>query len=174
MQGGAAEITNASTGKIDASYNGIFASKSAPLTLNNAGVIESLRGPTVEMLGGGTVVNTGVIQNIASLARPTSQFCCRALAELRTRELSRPRTGFSQSISEAPSSTLSRSTRGSQITGNVRGGTGVDNLILQGTGVETLARFSAFENLAMNGVDWRLAGAARSAEEQKSQPESFC
>ena len=44
VQGGPASINNSATGVISGGYNGIYASASSPLTLNNAGMIRSMRG----------------------------------------------------------------------------------------------------------------------------------
>jgi outer membrane autotransporter protein len=45
------------------------------------------------------------------------------------------------------------------LNGLVQGGSGVDELVLLGTGAESAAKFLAFEKLKMQGTDWTLTGA---------------
>ncbi|MDB5533195.1 MAG: hypothetical protein JWO28_1510, partial [Hyphomicrobiales bacterium] len=67
VQGGASTVTNTATGRISGTYNGVYASASAPLTFTNNGFIEStganVNSRAVEGTGGGTFINTGTIQS---------------------------------------------------------------------------------------------------------------
>jgi hypothetical protein len=154
VQGGAATVTNNSTGIITGGFNGIFASASALLSFTNNGSITSARGPAVEARGGGTFTNTGTIQSgndgmFVAGANPATIINSGTIGS----------TGAGRSIafSGASTHTLNLLT-GSVLTGNVQGGTGTDNLVLQGTGTESIAKFLAFETLSMQGADWALTG----------------
>ncbi|MDP2368348.1 beta strand repeat-containing protein [Rhodoferax sp.] len=154
VQGGAATLTNNSTGIITGGYNGIYASASALLTFTNNGSITSVRGPAVEARGGGIFTNTGTIQSgndgmFVAGANPA--------AVNNSGTIGSTGTGRSIAFSGASAHTLNLLT-GSALTGNVQGGTGTDNLVLQGTGTESIAKFLAFETLSMQGADWTLTG----------------
>ena len=153
MQGGAATLTNNATGTIYGDYNGVFTSGSAPLTLQNDGSISSARGPAVEATGGGALTNTGTIQSIVDGIRFVG-----AGSITNTGTIGSTGAGRSIVFSGAATHTLNLGT-GSVLNGNVQGGTGVDNLVLQGNGTESIAKFLAFETLAMQGADWTLTGA---------------
>ncbi|WP_163363516.1 hypothetical protein, partial [Enterobacter cloacae] len=59
---------------------------------------------------------------------------------------------------------------GSVLNGVVQGGTGVDSLVLLGTGTESAAKFLAFEILSMQGTAWQLndAGAFSTSADVQS------
>jgi outer membrane autotransporter protein len=153
IQGGAGSITNNATGEIKGGYNGIYASGSAPLTLINAGTIQSTRGPAVEMGGGGTVTNSGTIQSAATgiLFSNTGSITNRGT-------IGSTGAGLAIQFNGSLAHSLTLDT-GSVLNGNVRGGTGVDDLVLTGSGTESIAKFLNFEKLTMQGSDWDLTSA---------------
>ena len=129
---GDGSIVNHAAGSIYGTYNGIYTGSSGNLTINNAGTISSLAGPAIEFRTTGTITNTGTIE----------------------------KTGGGNAITFGGTHirTLNLGT-GSQIIGNVVGGAnGTDNLVLQGTGTESIARFLNFETLTMEGTSWSLTG----------------
>ncbi len=130
--------------------NGIYASGSAPLTFTNDGSITSVRGPAVEAGGGGIFTNTGTIQSGNDGMKLTG-----ASTVNNSGTIGSTGTGRSIAFSGASTHTLNLLT-GSALTGNVQGGTGTDNLVLQGTGTESTAKFLSFETLSMQGDDWTL------------------
>jgi fibronectin-binding autotransporter adhesin len=152
-------ITNNATGRIIGGYNGIFSSATAALTLNNFGSITSTRGSAVEATLGGTLTNSGTIASTNSdgiLTRNT------ASADITN---SGTITGAVNAInftaggggSVGATHTLRLQT-GSVLNGTVLGGAGTDNLILNGTGTEAIAKFLNFETLSMQGSNWTLTG----------------
>lgn len=153
VQGGPATITNNATGVITGGYNGIYASASAILTFTNNGSITSVRGPAVESGGGGTFINTGTIQSGVDGMKITG-----AATVTNTGTIGSTGAGRSIMFSGAAAHTLNLGT-GSVLNGNVQGGTGTDNLVLQGNGTESIAKFLSFETLSMQGGAWTLTGA---------------
>ena len=160
MQGGPSTFTNTATGVIFGDYNGLYGSGTAPFTFDNAGSLTSRRGPAVEAEGGGTFVNTGTIGSTDShgiLIRNNSN------ADITN---SGTISGAVNAISFAggggaafaATHTLRLNT-GSVLNGNVLGGSNTDNLVLLGTGTESIAKFLNFENLSMQGIEWTLTGA---------------
>jgi outer membrane autotransporter protein len=152
IQGGAGTITNGPNGRIFGTFNGIFASSDAPLTLTNRGAISSTNGPGVEADGGGSITNSGTIQSgndgllIGGAATVTNRGTIGS-------------TGSGRAIvfSDGATHTLQLDT-GSVLNGNVQGGSGTDNLVLLGSGMESIAKFLSFETLSMQGTDWSLNG----------------
>jgi outer membrane autotransporter protein len=129
---GDGSIVNHATGSIYGTYNGIYTGSSGNLTITNAGTISSLNGPTIEFRTTGTITNTGTIENLGG--------------------------GNAITFGGTHVRTLNLGT-GSQIVGNVVGGVnGTDNLVLQGTGTEAIAKFLNFETLTMQGTAWSLTG----------------
>lgn len=155
VQGGPATVTNNTTGVVTGGYNGVYASPSATLTFTNNGSITSIRGPAVEAAGGGTFVNTGTIRSGAD-----GMLISGATAATVTNSGTIGSTGAGRAIvfSGASTHTLNLQT-GSVLNGNVQGGTGTDNLVLQGSGTESIAKFLSFETLTMQGTDWSISGA---------------
>lgn len=152
VQGGPATVTNNATGVITGGYNGVYASASTPLTFTNNGSITSVRGPAVEAAGGGTFINTGTIQSGVDAMKITG-----AAIITNTGTIGSTGAGRAVAFSGAAIHTLNLGT-GSVLNGNVAGGTGTDNLVLQGSGTESAAKFSSFETLAMQGSAWTLTG----------------
>lgn len=131
---GDGSIANNATGSIYGTYNGIYTGSSGNLSIQNAGTISSLNGPAIEFRTTGTITNNGTIEKIGG--------------------------GNAITFAGDHIRTLILGT-GSQIIGNVVGGTsGTDNLVLQGTGTESITRFTNFETLAMQGEAWTLTGTA--------------
>lgn len=167
IQGGPSTFTNTSTGVIFGDYNGVYGSASAVWTsFNNAGSITSNRGAAVEATGGGTITNSGTISNSGSAgtAADWNGILVRnaAAAEIINSGTISGKTNAitfaaNAGVPAGATHTLRLQT-GSVLNGNVLGGTGTDNLILEGTGTEGIAKFSNFETLTMNGVDWTLTG----------------
>ncbi len=161
-------VTNTGTGQISGTYNGIYAGSDAVLALTNDGTISSTGSNagsrTVEASAGGTITNTGTIQS----ASGTGVY----LAKGGTVTNSGTISGAVHAIqfnNTAFTRTLKLDT-GSVLTGDVLGGTaGTDNLVLLGSGTESLAKFSNFETFSMQGSAWSVTGAgtfATSAEVQ--------
>ena len=152
MQGGAATLANTSSGQIYGDYNGVFTSGSAPLTLTNAGSITARRGPAIEATGGGTFNNTGTIESASD------GILFRAAGTItNSGRIGSTGAGRAIAFTGAGAHTLNLDT-GSILNGNVQGGTGTDNLVLMGTGSETIGKFLSFETLAMQGSNWTLSG----------------
>lgn len=129
---GDGSVVNQATGSVYGTYNGIYTGSSGTLTIGNAGTIRSMNGPTIQFRTAGAITNTGTVERVGG--------------------------GDALTFSGNHVRTLNLGT-GSQINGNVVGGTsGTDNLVLQGTGTETLSRFTNFETLAMQGTNWSLTG----------------
>ncbi|MEP9385974.1 autotransporter domain-containing protein [Mesorhizobium sp. KR9-304] len=153
IQGGPATFTNTSTGVIFGDYNGVYASVTGVFTsFDNAGSIRSTRGPAVEATGGGAITNSGTIQSTSS----DGLYLGRAGTVTNSGTI----TGATRAINFASNyaRTLNLDT-GSVLNGLVQGGSGVDELVLLGTGAESAAKFLAFEKLKMQGTDWEMTGA---------------
>ncbi|MET2827065.1 autotransporter outer membrane beta-barrel domain-containing protein [Mesorhizobium shangrilense] len=167
VQGGASTVTNNATGHISGTFNGVYASASAPLTLTNDGIIESTGSSTsaraVEATGGGTFINTGTIRSASS----DGLYLGRAGTVTNSGTISGAVRAINFSGNYAR--TLNLDT-GSVLNGVVQGGTGVDSLVLLGTGTESAARFLAFETLSMQGTAWTLndAGTFSTSSEVQS------
>lgn len=154
MQGGPASLTNTATGTIFGDFNGVYTSPTTPLTLDNAGSITGRRGPAIEADAGGTFVNSGTIQSDSDgiLTRSNN-----ASTVTNTGTIGSTGGGRAIAFGGNGTHTLNLGT-GSILNGNVQGGTGIDNLVLMGTGSEAINKFLSFENLTMQGADWNLTG----------------
>ncbi|MBI1218017.1 MAG: autotransporter domain-containing protein [Rhodobacteraceae bacterium] len=155
LQGGPSTLTNTATGTISGTFNGVYTSASGVLTFTNDGLIQSTGASSsaraVEATGGGTFVNTGTITSASSDGL--------YLARAGTVTNSGTITGAVNAISFAGNyaRTLTLDT-GSVLNGLVQGGSGTDDLVLQGTGSEDGGKFRAFETLTMQGAAWTLTG----------------
>jgi uncharacterized protein with beta-barrel porin domain len=156
FQGGASTLTNTVTGVIKGGFNGIYTSSSAPLTLNNAGIIESTgasaSSKAVEASAGGTFINSGTIKSASGDGLYLGQ--AGTVTNSGTIQGAVNAIRFNGNYAR----TLNLAT-GSVLTGIVQGGTGVDNLVLLGTGTESAAKFLSFETLSMQGGAWTLSNA---------------
>ncbi|WP_055047366.1 autotransporter outer membrane beta-barrel domain-containing protein [Devosia sp. A16] len=153
VQGGPSTVTNNVGGVIKGGFNGVYASLTSPLTFTNAGIIEStgssLNAKAVEATGGGTFVNSGTIKSASGDGL--------YLNAAGTVTNSGTITGAVNAINFNGSSTRTlKLDTGSVLNGLVKGGTGVDNLILLGAGSESVAKFLNFETLSMQGSAWTL------------------
>ena len=151
-------ITNTATGQISGTFNGIFTSSTAALTLNNAGAITSTNGSAVEATLGGTLTNSGTIASTNSNGILTRNTAAAQVINSGTITGAVNAINFTNAGGGAVGATHTvRLQTGSVLNGNVLGGTGTDNLILEGTGTESIAKFSNFETLSMQGADWTLS-----------------
>jgi outer membrane autotransporter protein len=160
MQGGPSTFTNNASGTIFGDYNGLYGSATALFTFNNAGSITSRRGAAVEALAGGTFINSGTIGSTNShgiLIRNNSNADITNSGTISgaVNAISFAATG---GTATAATHTLRLDT-GSVLNGNVLGGSNTDNLVLLGSGTESIAKFLNFENLTMQGTDWTLTGS---------------
>src|SRR5690606_36618737 len=113
---GTGSIVNHASVTVYGTYNVTYTGSSGTLMIENAGTISTTNGPAVEFRTTGTITNTGTIETIGGGNAITF-----GGNHVRTLELG----------------------TGSQILGNVVGGVnGTDNLVLQGTGTESIAKFS--------------------------------
>ncbi|MBS0251976.1 MAG: autotransporter domain-containing protein [Proteobacteria bacterium] len=152
VQGGPATVTNNATGIVSGGYNGVYASASATLTFTNNGSITSVRGPAVEAAGGGTFINTGTIRSGVD-----GMLISNATTVTNSGTIGSTGAGRAIVFSGAATHTLNLQT-GSVLNGSVQGGTGTDNLVLQGSGTESIGKFLSFETLTMQGFDWSITG----------------
>jgi outer membrane autotransporter protein len=167
-------LTNNSGGQILGAYNGVWANGSSATAIANAGLIEASKaqggGSAIEVDGGGTIVNSGIVRSSTSNATTTDagiQF---------TGTGSITNSGTIQSLSGgrailftgAATHTLTLDT-GSVLGGNVQGGSGTDNLVLKGTGSEAINKFASFETLSMQGADWTLTNSGTFATSTQVQ-----
>jgi outer membrane autotransporter protein len=155
VQGGAGTVTNNAGGIIRGTYNGVYASATAPLTFTNNGLIEATGANTasraVEATGGGTLVNTGTIKGTSG----EGLFTARAATVTNSGTIQGATRAINFSGNFAR--TLNLDT-GSVLIGQVQGGTGTDDLVLLGTGTEDISKFLAFETLSLQGSAWTLTG----------------
>ncbi len=163
-------VTNNAGGQISGGFNGIFASNTAVLTLNNDGSISSTRGPAVEATLGGTFTNSGTIASTNSNGILTRNTAAAEVINSGTITGAVNAINFTNAGGGAVGATHTvRLRTGSVLNGNVLGGTATDSLILEGTGIESIAKFTNFETLSMTGSDWTLTNTgvfATSAEVQ--------
>ncbi|MCX7304358.1 MAG: autotransporter domain-containing protein [Hyphomicrobiales bacterium] len=160
MQGGPSSLTNTATGVIFGDYNGVYASSTGVFTaFDNAGSITSNRGPAVEATGGGAITNSGTIGSTGSSGVLTRNTAAAEIINSGTISGAVNAIDFSASGGGSVGATHTvRLRTGSVLNGNVRGGTGTDNLILEGTGSESIAKFLNFETIEMSGAEWDLNG----------------
>ncbi|MDT2021701.1 autotransporter domain-containing protein [Methylocella sp. CPCC 101449] len=161
IQGGPATFTNTSTGVIFGDYNGVYASATTPfISFTNAGSITSRRGPAVEATAGGTFVNSGTISSTNTDGILIRNNVNAEITNSGTISGAVNAINFSAAGGAAtPAVHTLRLQTGSVLNGIVRGGTNTDNLILEGTGAESIAKFLNFDNLTMNGGDWTVNDA---------------
>jgi len=153
-------VTNNAGGQISGTFNGIFTSSTAALTLNNAGSITSTNGSAVEATLGGSLTNSGTIASTNSNGILTRNTAAAQVINSGTITGAVNAINFTNAGGGAVGATHTvRLQTGSVLNGNVLGGTGTDNLILEGTGAESIAKFSNFESLTMQGTDWTLSNA---------------
>jgi outer membrane autotransporter protein len=168
IQGGPSTFKNTATGVIYGDYNGVYGSASAVFTtFDNAGSIASARGPAVEATGGGTLTNSGTIASANAdgiLIRNSA-----AAEVVNSGSIAGATNAINFTGGAVGATHIVRLRTGSVLNGNVLGGTATDNLILEGTGSESVAKFFNFETLSMEGSDWTLTNNgifATSAEVQ--------
>lgn len=169
-------ITNNAGGSIHGGYNGVYASATASVSLGNAGSITSDRGSAVEATAGGTITNSGTIANGGlGSAGSNNGITVRNTASAEVINSGTITGGvaainFTASGGGSVGAThIVRLRTGSVLNGSVLGGTGTDQLILEGSGSESIAKFQNFETLSAQGTDWTLTDAgtfATSAEVQ--------
>jgi outer membrane autotransporter protein len=159
MQGGPSTFTNTATGVIFGDYNGLYGSATTPFTFDNAGSITSRRGAAVEATAGGTFINTGTIGSTDShgiLIRNNSNA---DITNSGTISGAVNAISFAAGGGTATAATHTlRLDTGSVLNGNVLGGANTDNLILNGTGTDSISKFLNFENVTMQGTNWTLTG----------------
>lgn len=154
-------ITNNATGQILGAYNAIWANGSNATSITNAGLLEASKaqgsGSAIEVDGGGTIVNSGIIRSNTSNSTTTDSGINFTGAGSITNSgtIESLSGGLALRFNGAATHTLNLDT-GSILGGNARGGTGTDNLVLLGTGTEAISKFLAFEMLSMQGSDWTL------------------
>ncbi|HVT51338.1 MAG TPA: autotransporter domain-containing protein [Dongiaceae bacterium] len=151
-------ITNNPGGQIIGGYNGVYASATAALDLDNAGSISSTRGPAIEATAGGTFNNSGTIGSANSDGIFVRNSFSAEVINSGTIGGSANAINFASGGGVGAAHTLRLQT-GSILNGNVLGGSGADGLILEGSGSESLAKFSNFETLTMDGGTWIVSGA---------------
>lgn len=158
MSGGAATLVNTSTGEISGLRNGVYAGSDG-LTLTNSGTIQSTNNNAnsiaVEAGGSATISNSGTVRSTFS----TGILLGGAGTITNTGTVSGAVNAIRFGTSNV-ARTLVLGT-GSSLVGNVVGstGTGIDTLQLQGSGTESLTRFTNFEQLSMTGSAWTLSGS---------------
>jgi outer membrane autotransporter protein len=158
------DITNNSTGKILGAYNAIWANGSGATTVKNFGLIEASKaqsgGSAIEFDAGGSLTNSGIIRSLTSNSTTGDAGISFTGAGSITNRGTIESTdgGAAIRFNGGATHTLTLDT-GSVLGGNVQGGMGTDNLVLKGTGSETVAKFLAFETIDMQGTDWTLSGA---------------
>jgi outer membrane autotransporter protein len=159
-------VVNNAGGRILGAYNGVWANGLGPTSITNAGLIEASRaafasgapGSAIEADGGGTIVNSGIIRSTSSNGTDVGILFRGPGSITNSGTIGSLDGGLAILFQGNGTHTLALDT-GSVLNGNVQGGTGTDNLILDGTGTETISRFINFETLAMRGTDWTLTGA---------------
>ena len=155
-------LTNHAGGRILGAYNGVWANGASATSITNAGFIEASQaqgaGSAIEVDGGGTVVNSGIVRSFTSNATTTDagiQFTG-AGSITNSGTIESTTGGRAILFTDAATHTLNLDT-GSILGGNVHGGAGTDNLVLKGIGTEAINKFLSFETLSMQGIDWTLA-----------------
>ncbi len=157
-------LTNNVGGQILGAYNAVWANGSGATSITNYGYLEASKaqngGAAIEVDAGGTIVNTGIIRSFTSNSTSTDVGISFKGAGSITNSGTIESTdgGLAIDFIGSATHTLTLGT-GSVLGGNVQGGTGTDNLVLSGTGVESIDKFLSFEILSMQGVDWTLTGS---------------
>lgn len=156
-------LTNNVGGQILGAFNGVWANGSSATSVTNDGYIEASLaqggGSAIEVDGGGTVTNTGTIKSFTSNGNTSDAGINFSGAGSVTNSGTIESTTGGEAIifNGAGTHTLNLDT-GSVLGGNVQGGTGTDNLVLMGTGSESIGKFLSFETLSMQGTSWTLTG----------------
>ena len=156
-------LTNNAGGQILGAFNGVWANGAGATSITNSGYIEASKaqggGSAIEVDAGGTVVNSGTIRSFTSNATITDSGVNFTGAGSITNRGTIQSTSGGRAIvfNGAGIHTLNLDT-GSVLGGNVQGGTGIDNLVLTGTGTEAISKFLSFETLSMQGGDWSVTG----------------
>ncbi len=157
-------VTNNAGGRILGAYNGIWANGSGATSIVNAGYIEASQaqgfGSAIEFDAGGSLVNSGIVRSSTSNgATDDAGISFRGAGSItNTGTIESTTGGLAIKFNGSADHTLILGT-GSVLGGNVAGGSGTDNLVLEGTGSELLSKFINFETLAMNAGDWTVTGA---------------
>ncbi|MES2194010.1 MAG: autotransporter domain-containing protein [Pseudomonadota bacterium] len=154
-------LTNNAGGQILGAYNAVWANGASATSITNHGLLEASKaeggGSAIEVDGGGTVVNTGTVRSLTSDATTTDagiQFTG-AGSITNSGSILSATGGRAILFTGSATHTLNLGT-GSVLGGNVQGGSGTDNLVLTGTGLEAINKFLGFETLSMQGADWTL------------------
>ena len=154
-------LTNNVGGQILGAYNAVWANGSSATNITNNGLLEASKaqggGSAIEVDGGGTVVNTGTVRSLTSNATTTDAGIAFAGAGSITNSgtILSATGGRAIVFSGSAAHTLNLDT-GSILGGNVQGGSGTDNLVLKGIGIEAINKFLGFETLSMQGTEWNL------------------
>ena len=159
-------VTNNASGQIVGGFNGIWANSVRATDITNAGLVEALRsqgnGSAIQVDAGGGSINNlagGIIRSSTSNATLTDagiQFTG-AGSIINSGSIGSATGGLAIKFTSAATHGLTLNTD-SILNGNVQGGTGIDNLILTGSGTESISKFQAFETLSMEGTDWDITG----------------
>lgn len=156
-------VTNNAGGQILGAYNAIWANGSIATAVINHGYLEASiaqgGGAGIEFDAGGSLVNTGIIRSFTSNSTSSDYgvYFTGAGSITNRGTIESLSGGLAIRFGGAATHTLNLDT-GSVLGGNVQGGTGTDNLVLMGTGSETIGKFLNFETLSMQGTDWALTG----------------
>ena len=154
-------LTNHTGGQILGAYNGVWANGSSATSITNDGLIEANKaqsgGSAIEVDGGGTVVNTGTIRSLTTNATTTDAgISFTGAGSITNSGTILSATGGSAIVFNGSAIHTLNLNTGSVLGGNVQGGTGVDNLVLNGIGTELISKFLGFETLTMQGTEWNL------------------
>ena len=147
-------------------FNGIWANSTRAIAITNEGLVEASRtqggGSAIQVDdGGGSITNLagGIIRSNTSNAALTDagiQFTGPG-SITNSGWIGSATGGLAIKFTSAAAHDLTLNT-GSVLSGNVQGGTGIDNLILTGSWTESISKFQAFETLSMQGTDWDITG----------------
>jgi outer membrane autotransporter protein len=165
IQGGT--VTNNATGQILGAYNGVWSyNSSIPFLLTNAGLIEASQatamfgfpGSAIEADAGGTIMNSGIIRSNSGDGTDVGIYFGGPGTITNSGTIQSLAGGLAILFDGSGTHTLQLDT-GSVLGGNVQGGTGIDNLVLMGSGTQAINIFSNFETLLMQGGAWTLTGS---------------
>jgi outer membrane autotransporter protein len=160
-------VTNNPGGQILGALTGVWAHGGGSTTVINDGLIDAsmadfafgVPGSAIELDGGGNVTNTGTLQSSSTNSTDAAVYSAGAATVTNSGTIQSLTGGLAIQFGGSARHTLNLDT-GSVLGGNVQGGTGTDNLVLMGTGTESIAKFLNFETLSMQGTDWALTGSA--------------
>jgi outer membrane autotransporter protein len=154
-------VTNNVGGQILGAYNAIWANGSIATNITNNGYLEASKaqggGAAIEFDAGGSLINTGIIRSFTSNATSSDYgiYFSGAGSITNSGTIESTDGGLAIRFVGSATHTLNLDT-GSVLGGNVQGGSGTDNLVLMGTGTESIAKFLGFETLSMQGSAWTL------------------